>query len=782
MSTTLSQCQDFFTAIFDPADVIEFRPIKPTSKRWATPAELPGIVEWLLKLNAQGAQCYFGANPRKQAGESKEDGVALARCLFVDFDGGVTVEEAWSRIKAAGLPMPTVTIVTGGGVHCWWRLKDPATDRVAWSARQKALAQALGSDQSVHDWPRIMRLPGFVNTKYENKPVAEIVDVDASRVYAFSEIKPATKGMSDATRAFVERGDRALGVGRHDSMFAAACDLRDRGWTPDEAEAVLMPRMRQFEFSEDALADMPRQIHNAWRREPRAILTPASLKATSTSSPIEAWRPYPTRAMPKAVSTLIEEAARAIGCDEAFVALPLMATLGSAIGTTRRVELKPGWRVLPIVWPVTVAESGSAKSPAADVSLDHVREREDRLHEEYLSTLSIYENEVEDYEKCRSAWRHDKKSDQPPPTRPRPPVQRSVLVEDATIEALVSALADNPRGLLVATDEFAGLLGSMGRYNGTPAADESLYLKAYGGRSHNQRRRTGRSVHIRQAAVWLTGTIQPGVLRRALGVERRESGLLARLLLAQPPRRPKKWTTDTVGWTTREDFVRVLDNLYGLQHELVAGREESRVVRLGRDAETLYVRFHDEHNLETIQHSGDLAAAWSKLEETAGRLALIVHETRLAAGETVVADEIDAVSMAAAIELVGWFKYETRRVYSLLAESEIDRAIRQADDRLAAYVAGQGGSVAVRDVIAGCRWIEDADAAERALQRLVDAGRGHWTTRPTTGKGGRPTRLFELQPEAVSAQPAQLSVKTSCADADARRPAEVEASEEYVEL
>lgn len=516
--------------------------------------------------------------------------------------------------------------------------------------------------------------------------------------------------------------------------------------------------------------------------KPKAATATSSTSATSSS--VETWRPFPVAALPKAVSRLVEESARAIGCDEAFVALPLLATLGSAIGTTRRVELKPGWRVLPIVWAVTVAESGSAKSPAADVSLDHVREREDRLQEEYLSALSTYEVELEDYEKCRSAWRQDKKSDQPPPTRPRPPVQRSVLVEDATVEALVSALADNGRGLLVATDEFAGLLGSMGRYNGTPAADESLYLKAYGGRSHNQRRRTGRSVHIRQAAVWLTGTIQPGVLRRALGVERRESGLLARLLLAQPPRRPKKWTTDTIGWTTREEFVRVLDNLYGLQHELAAGREESRVVRLSRDAETLYVRFHDEHNLETIQHSGDLAAAWSKLEETAGRLALILHETRLAAGETAVADEIDAVSMAAAIELVGWFKHETRRVYSLLAESEIDRAIRLADDRLAAYVVGQGGSVAVRDVIAGVRSIADADAAEEALQRLVDAGRGQWIDKPTTERGGRPARLFKLKPEAASAQPSRLPAKTGSADADARQEAETEvvAGEEYVEI
>ncbi len=783
MSNALHQCQQFLAAIFAADDVIEFRTLKPVTKNWETTGGLASIVEKLQKLNAQGAQCYFGANPRKQSGESKEDGVALARCLFADFDHNVTVEEAWSRIKSAGLPMPTATIASGGGAHAWWRLTEPAADRVAWSARQKALAQALGSDPTVHDWPRIMRLPGFVNHKYEHKPVAELVDVDASRVYSLDKLKPTTRGMSNATRAFIDRGEVDPGYGRRESMFAAACDLRDRGWSPDEAEAVLMPRMREFGFSSDDLADCPRQIHNAWKREPRAITSPATPSTPSASSPIEAWRPFPTPALPKAVSTLIEEAACAIGCDEAFVSLPLLAVLGSAIGTTRRVELKPGWRAPAIVWPVTVATSGSQKSPAADVSLDHVREREDRLHEEYVSTLSAYEYEVEDYEKARSAWRHSKKADEPAPKRPSQPIQRRVLVEDATIEALVSALADNPRGLLVANDELAGWLGSMGRYNGTPAADEAFFLKAYNGRSHNVSRRTGRSVHIRQAAVWITGTIQPGVLRRALGVERRESGLLARLLLAQPPRRPKKWTTDSIGWATREDFVRLLDRLYGLQHELAAGREESKLVRLSRDAETLFKTYFEEHDRELLQlPEGDLEAAWSKLEETAGRLALIVHETRLAAGEHVSADELDAVSMAAAIELAGWFKYETRRVYALLAENEVERATRQADDRLAAFVIAHGGSVAVRDVIAGVRSIRDADAAERALQRLVDAGRGLWIEKPTSDQGGRPTRLFVLIEEAASAQPPKPAVKPGSADADAGRRAEPEVEEEYVEL
>lgn len=548
----------------------------------------------------------------------------------------------------------------------------------------------------------------------------------------------------------------------------------------EELSGVSDPELR--EEATKALRELiEKQADETKPLQPEAAATTSS---TARSSPIPAWQPFPTSALPPAAAAIVEEAAQAIGCDEAFVSLPLLAVLGSAIGTTRRVELKPGWTALPIVWPVTVAESGSHKSPAADVSLDHVREREDRLHEDHLTEIADFEIELETYEKGRASWRQAKRDGGDPPPRPKEPLQRRVLVEDATVEALVAALADNARGLLVATDELSGQLDSFGRYNGAAGSDEAFYLKSYSGRSHNVSRRTGRkTIHVRQAAVWLTGTIQPGVLARSLGVERRESGFLARLLLAAPPRRPKKWTTDSVSWTTRESFVRVLDNLYGLQHDHVDGRERSRIVRLSRAAETLFVDFFHDHDREAVQYSGDLAAAWSKLEETAGRLALIVYETRLAAGEKLDADEIDGASMAAGIELVAWFKYETRRVYRLLAESAEDRVVRQADERLAAFVAGQGGSVAVRDVIAGCRWVRDAGAAEEALQRLAGAGRGVWRTTEPGEAGGRPGRLFKLLAEPASAQPTLLPAKRGCADADALQQPEIEvADEEFVEL
>jgi hypothetical protein len=519
--------------------------------------------------------------------------------------------------------------------------------------------------------------------------------------------------------------------------------------------------------------------------ETEPLAARSTVIARSSARPkIEEYEPLPVDALPDAAAELVVDAAKAIGCDEAFVAMPLLAVLGSAIGTTRRIELKADWRPLPIVWPVIVAESGSKKSPGADVTLDLVRDREATLNDEHADEMLEHETELELYERSRAAWRSQKPKDRQaddddPPRRPPPPVARRVMVEDTTTEALAVAMAENPRGLILAADELNSWLANMDRYAGKGGGDEAFFLKSYSGRSHNVLRRGGRRLHVRQAALWITGTIQPGVLRRSLSVERKESGLAARMLLASPPRRPAKWSEATVSPIVRDCFGEIVRRLYELKpHVDEHGHESSLVVPLDYEAKKLWVDFYDQHNDEAASLVGDLLAAWSKLEETAGRLALILHETKAAAGQAR-PDLVDADTMRRALRLTAWFKRETRRVYALLAESDLDQAIRQADDRLAAWIVRRGGTVTPRDVLTGCRWIETADDAEAALAQLVAAGRGRWEDRPPGEKGGRPTRHFVLYRQgaestreasigqAASAQLLPARPKGSFADADA---------------
>ena len=57
-------------------------------------------------------------------------------------------------------------------------------------------------------------------------------------------------------------------------------------------------------------------------------------------------RPCPAlsgRGLPNTVTTVIRGVAEALPCLPDFVGVPLLAVLGTAIGTSRVLEVKPGW-------------------------------------------------------------------------------------------------------------------------------------------------------------------------------------------------------------------------------------------------------------------------------------------------------------------------------------------------------------------------------------------------------------------------------------------------------
>ena len=115
------------------------------------------------------------------------------------------------------------------------------------------------------------------------------------------------------------------------------------------------------------------------------------------------WRRFPSHRLASGTTKeVIYAHSGSIDCGHAFLALPTLAMLGSAIRTRRCLQLKTGWREFPVIWSMIVGESGTKKSPAA------------RSATEPLNTA---ENE------------------QPPEVR--------YLVEDMTIEALVPSSKKN---------------------------------------------------------------------------------------------------------------------------------------------------------------------------------------------------------------------------------------------------------------------------------------------------------------------------------------------------
>ncbi len=149
-----------------------------SANRWTKVGGEPGI-----PLNI-----YASANPRIATGCSTSDDVMLARSLFVDLEK-ITVDEALAKVAGAKVPTPTMIVVSGHGVHLYWRLLQPITDLKRWTAIQKRLIELFGSDPAIHDPARMMRLPGFLNV---NGDAARcfIHEADPGRRYALADILP----------------------------------------------------------------------------------------------------------------------------------------------------------------------------------------------------------------------------------------------------------------------------------------------------------------------------------------------------------------------------------------------------------------------------------------------------------------------------------------------------------------------------------------------------------------------------------------------------------------
>src|SRR5262249_21614460 len=145
------------------------------------------------------------------------------------------------------------------------------------------------------------------------------------------------------------------------------------------------------------------------------------------------------------------------------VALPVLAAVFGCVGNTRRVTLKKDWSEPAVGWFALLGESGDLKSPALRAALAFLRKDESRLVRENRDAAREYEWERDKYRKERAEALKD---GTPPPPEPRCPKNVRALIDDATIEKVVTLLDDNPRGLMLHRDELSGWIGSMTRYGG----------------------------------------------------------------------------------------------------------------------------------------------------------------------------------------------------------------------------------------------------------------------------------------------------------------------------
>jgi hypothetical protein len=91
------------------------------------------------------------------------------RACYVDLDGYTDWEMALEALREAGIPSPSLLVLSGRGIHFYWLLEPlPAQALPLWQRIQDALVHALaplGADYRAKDCTRLLRLVGTINSK-----------------------------------------------------------------------------------------------------------------------------------------------------------------------------------------------------------------------------------------------------------------------------------------------------------------------------------------------------------------------------------------------------------------------------------------------------------------------------------------------------------------------------------------------------------------------------------------------------------------------------------------
>ena len=141
---------------------------KPAFIKSYLPRDKDKAVDLIIKKNQENFNVYMTINPiDPNAGTmkaAKDKDIKCAYFCFADADD----EKGIEGLELLSLKKPPDIIVNTGTVpylrqHHYWRLTTPCTDMEKWRSYQKLIATSCGTDPSIVNPSRIMRVAGTVS-------------------------------------------------------------------------------------------------------------------------------------------------------------------------------------------------------------------------------------------------------------------------------------------------------------------------------------------------------------------------------------------------------------------------------------------------------------------------------------------------------------------------------------------------------------------------------------------------------------------------------------------
>jgi hypothetical protein len=231
---------EYVLALFEARDnvavLVRNRTTRQTVQRITTAETVasPQFQSWLRYENSAGADIYLGMNPIKDGAYNRaKQSIREIRHLYLDLDKDG--RQALEAIRnSTEVPAPNFVLDTSPGkLQVVWKVEGIARDQ-AESLLQK-IANHFGGDPAATDSARVLRLPGFVNRKYEYHFIVQVVQksgrIYGPRDFVIQQDSPETPRSFGESR---EESDRSKPPGHksqseHDWAYAKRALARGDG-------------------------------------------------------------------------------------------------------------------------------------------------------------------------------------------------------------------------------------------------------------------------------------------------------------------------------------------------------------------------------------------------------------------------------------------------------------------------------------------------------------------------------------------------------------------------
>ena len=361
----------------------------------------------------------------------------------------------------------------------------------------------------------------------------------------------------------------------------------------------------------------------------------------------------PLDALPEKMQDLVLALHREENYSIEYTIASLIMAASSAIGNAVSIRIKGGWTSSPMLYLILVGRPGMGKTPPLDFAFRPIQKRDTEQTRKFMKEKEQYDAAVEG-----KRGKKDEGIDLPPK-----PVLRRTLISDFTPEAMMHALNDNQRGIVLYVDEIMGMFNSVNQYNRGQLIEQ--LLTAFSGKPLNVLRcNMPVPIHIEQPFINIVGTMQTTRVHELIEKGYRDNGLLDRILFVYPSsQKITDWMMDAESASSFNKYAAwwesVINKLLDFPFSMddTTGNVSQTVLHFSADASRHFIKWRNDaiHAVNAIADDSLVDSRIMKAPMITARIALIIQLLRWACGDTH-KDHVDIDSMKAAISLSEYFE------------------------------------------------------------------------------------------------------------------------------